>query len=181
MKTNNLFKAIFGIFLLAFLVVPFVSAGYTLFYFESDTSANSMTLTQGELVRLTLTASSHNNFPVSSEKLEAIQGSNIYLIDNWNEPGTQYGSTYLWTKTYTLDSGILNTGTYTLKFSATTNSGVEYSELTLTILPKNTKPVITLLGDTNINLNVGDMYTDVGATAWDNEDGDLTSEIKKQE
>ncbi|GAG87027.1 unnamed protein product, partial [marine sediment metagenome] len=38
-------------------------------------------------------------------------------------------------------------------------------------------PVITLLGDAIVNLTVGDTYTDAGATAWDNEDGDLKLEI----
>ena len=40
-----------------------------------------------------------------------------------------------------------------------------------------TKPVITLNGASTINLNVGDTYTEEGATAFDNYDGDLTSNI----
>lgn len=38
-------------------------------------------------------------------------------------------------------------------------------------------PVITLLGANPLELNVGDVYTDPGATASDNIDGDLTSSI----
>jgi len=41
----------------------------------------------------------------------------------------------------------------------------------------NEKPVITLNGSSVININVGDSYTDAGATATDNIDGNLTSEI----
>lgn len=39
------------------------------------------------------------------------------------------------------------------------------------------RPTITLIGSSNINLNVGDTYTELGATANDSEDGDLTSSI----
>ena len=38
-------------------------------------------------------------------------------------------------------------------------------------------PVITLVGSSTINLTVGDTFTDPGATATDNVDGDLTSSI----
>jgi hypothetical protein len=34
-----------------------------------------------------------------------------------------------------------------------------------------------LLGDATVNINVGDIYTDAGATATDNIDGDITSSI----
>jgi hypothetical protein len=40
-----------------------------------------------------------------------------------------------------------------------------------------TAPTITLLGDATVNINVGDIYTDAGATATDNIDGDITSSI----
>ncbi|MCX6793469.1 MAG: DUF5011 domain-containing protein [Candidatus Falkowbacteria bacterium] len=43
--------------------------------------------------------------------------------------------------------------------------------------PDTTAPVITLLGDANISLNVGDAYVDAGATANDNLDGDISSKI----
>jgi len=38
-------------------------------------------------------------------------------------------------------------------------------------------PVISLLGSSTINVNVGDLYTDPGATASDNIDGDITKDI----
>ena len=40
-----------------------------------------------------------------------------------------------------------------------------------------TKPVITLLGNAEVNLTVGEVYTDVGATATDNVDGNITDKI----
>lgn len=38
-------------------------------------------------------------------------------------------------------------------------------------------PIITLLGDSNITINEGEVYTDAGATALDNVDGDITANI----
>jgi hypothetical protein len=40
-----------------------------------------------------------------------------------------------------------------------------------------TKPVITRVGDATVNLTVGDSYTDAGATATDETDGDITGSI----
>lgn len=40
-----------------------------------------------------------------------------------------------------------------------------------------TPPVITLLGSPTVNVTVGGSYTDAGATAFDNVDGDITSKI----
>jgi hypothetical protein len=40
-----------------------------------------------------------------------------------------------------------------------------------------TPPVITLLGDNPANITVNSVYTDAGATAWDNRDGDITHRI----
>jgi fibro-slime domain-containing protein len=43
--------------------------------------------------------------------------------------------------------------------------------------PINTPPTITLVGDNPITINVNSNFTDPGATAYDLEDGDLTSQI----
>ena len=44
-------------------------------------------------------------------------------------------------------------------------------------IPDTEAPVITLNGASTINLNIGSTYTELGASAIDNEDGDLTSSI----
>lgn len=44
-------------------------------------------------------------------------------------------------------------------------------------IPDTTAPVITLVGDASVNLTVGDVYTDPGATALDNVEGDITFHI----
>lgn len=173
MKTKNLFSAVFGIVLFLALA-SLVSAGIW-FDFEANPNANSMTVSQGQSLNLVLTASSHNNIVVSQEKLEAIPGG---ILASWNTPGTQTGSTNLWTKTYTLDTNILGAGTFTLRFSAQTNTGVESSDLTLIITASDTTaPVITILGSNPITIALGSVYTDAGATALDNIDGSITSKI----
>ena len=43
---------------------------------------------------------------------------------------------------------------------------------------QSSKPTITIKGSSSITINVGDSYTDQGATAKDDKDGDLTSKIK---
>ncbi len=44
-------------------------------------------------------------------------------------------------------------------------------------VPGNTPPVITLLGLTHFTINLNEVFVDPGATAFDKEDGDLTSQI----
>jgi len=43
--------------------------------------------------------------------------------------------------------------------------------------PDTVPPVITLIGDEAVNLTVDDSYTDAGATASDDVDGDITANI----
>lgn len=70
-------------------------------------------------------------------------------------------------------------GSYTITYNvsdAAGNNAVEVTR-TVTVNPDTTAPVITLVGASIINLNIGDSYNELGATATDNLDGDLTSSI----
>jgi hypothetical protein len=62
---------------------------------------------------------------------------------------------------------------HTLAYAAIVSS----YQIGVLALPDTISPVITILGSNPINLNVGDVYSDLGATATDNIDGDLTSKI----
>ena len=53
----------------------------------------------------------------------------------------------------------------------------DYTVNIITGTPDTTPPVITLTGASTINLEVGDTYTELGATATDNQDGDISSSI----
>ena len=47
----------------------------------------------------------------------------------------------------------------------------------MSVAPDTTNPVITLLGTDPVNLYLNDSYTDAGATALDDVDGDITENI----
>lgn len=53
----------------------------------------------------------------------------------------------------------------------------EHNNSNTSNVEKKEEPTITLNGDANITLNVGDTYTEKGATAKDDTDGDLTNKI----
>ena len=79
-----------------------------------------------------------------------------------------------------ITSGTVDTstvGTYTLVYSVT-DSASNIVSTTRTVIVNSsldtTPPVITLIGSSTINLNVGDNWQDTGGTANDNVDGDLT-------
>ena len=82
-----------------------------------------------------------------------------------------------------ITSGTVDTstvGTYTLVYSVS-DSASNIVSTTRTVIVNSpldtTPPVITLIGSSTINLTIGDTYTDAGATATDDVDGDLTSSI----
>ncbi len=70
-------------------------------------------------------------------------------------------------------------GTYIVTYNVSDAAGNAAIEVTRTVnvIPDTTPPVITLNGASPIDLNVGETYTEQGATATDNVDGDLTSSI----
>ena len=83
-------------------------------------------------------------------------------------------------------SGTVDTataGTYTVDYDVADAAGNAATTATRTVtvspavIPDTTKPVITLTGAATITLTVGDTWTDPGATATDDRDGDLTSAI----
>jgi len=70
-------------------------------------------------------------------------------------------------------------GTYTVTYNVSDAAGNAASQVsrTVNITPDVTIPVITLLGEAEVSLELGSTYTDAGATATDNIDGDITSSI----
>ncbi|MCF6208693.1 MAG: DUF5011 domain-containing protein, partial [Ghiorsea sp.] len=77
-------------------------------------------------------------------------------------------------------SGTVDTaveGTYTITYSATDVAGNVAEDVNRTVVVSlaadTTPPVITLTGDNPVNLEYGTSYTDEGATASDDRDGDI--------
>lgn len=87
-------------------------------------------------------------------------------------PATQ---TFSWTPTFA------QSGSYNVTFSVSDGfaSDSEIVQINvLNVLVQDTEaPIITLLGNAIVTINVGNSYTDAGATALDTVDGDLTSNI----
>ena len=73
-------------------------------------------------------------------------------------------------------TGIFN---YTLTFTGASTSQAVTGTITVNaaVTADTTPPVITLAGSSTINLTVGDSFTDPGATATDDVDGDITLSI----
>ncbi|HED16874.1 MAG TPA: DUF5011 domain-containing protein, partial [Gammaproteobacteria bacterium] len=72
-------------------------------------------------------------------------------------------------------------GTYTVTYNVSDTAGNAAAQVTRTInvvaLADTTAPVITLLGTSPVSVTVGSSYSDAGATAADDVDGDITSSI----
>lgn len=68
--------------------------------------------------------------------------------------------------------------TYTVRYNVDDSLGNSAVEKTTTVyVVDTTSPVITMLGSSPIDINVGATYTDAGATALDNYDGNITGNI----
>ena len=85
------------------------------------------------------------------------------------------------TNILTLDYVDGQSGVATITVNASDGDGAcstqEVFVITVNAAADTTAPVITLTGSSTINLTVGDTFTDPGATATDDVDGDLTSSI----
>ena len=75
-----------------------------------------------------------------------------------------------------VDTSVL--GSYTITYNVVDTNGNSAEEVTRTVLViDSTLPIITLLGDVTTSIETGGIYTDAGASALDNYDGDITSAI----
>ncbi|MFI1770438.1 immunoglobulin-like domain-containing protein, partial [Thalassobellus citreus] len=77
---------------------------------------------------------------------------------------------------------IVNTnilGTYIITYNVSDAAGNAATEVTRTVnvIPDTTAPIITLIGSSTVNINIGGTYSEEGATASDNVDGDISSNI----
>ena len=78
-------------------------------------------------------------------------------------------------------------GTYTVTYDVKDSAGNNANQIVriviieskpIIVVPSDTtKPIITLLGDSTITITKGSAYTDAGAKASDNKDGDITNNI----
>ncbi len=148
---------------------------YTIVYSVSDADGNIASVSRTVIVSLdlpptiTLTGSATINLLVGDTYIEdgcvatdAVDGDITSSI----------------TTSGTVDTSIA--GTYTVVYSVTDssdNSASVLREVVVNTPPDTTAPSITLTGSSTINLTVGETFTDPGATARDDVDGNLTSSI----
>ncbi len=123
---------------------------------------------------LKLTGSGDSNLLVPVTDDQDVGDLHQYVILTQPEFGTvviQDGELYY------LPDGV-NTGTVTFTFQATDSGGLTVEGTAEIIVEDpNAAPTLTLLGNSAVLLVAGDAYVDAGATATDNEEGDLTSNI----
>ncbi|MEZ4854867.1 MAG: DUF5011 domain-containing protein [Gelidibacter sp.] len=77
----------------------------------------------------------------------------------------------------TVDSTIPGIYIITYDVSDAAGNAAEQVSRTVTVLPDTSPPVITLIGDVTIELTFGEPYEELGATAIDDVDGDISSLI----
>ncbi|KAA1246128.1 DUF5011 domain-containing protein [Aquimarina sp. RZ0] len=68
-------------------------------------------------------------------------------------------------------------GDYIITYAVTDASGNTASVTRTVIVQDTIAPIISLLGSSTITISIGETFTDPGATALDNVDGDLTNSI----
>ena len=146
----------------------------TLFYNVSDSAGNSAS----QLVRIVNVV--ENTLPI----INLIGDSSITIevfspfVDQGATATDNYDGdiTNAIVSTGTVDSSIV--GVSTLRYNVTDSSGNSAIEVTRTVnVEDTTAPIITLIGDSNISLELEDSFNDPGATASDNYDGNVTSNI----
>ncbi len=106
----------------------------------------------------------------------------IYQGSNYSDQGANAVDAYDGTLSVVV-TGSVNTntlGVYQLVYTATDNANNSASvtrNVTVVVVPDTTAPVITLRGDASLVIQKDATYTDAGATATDNVDGDITANI----
>ena len=80
-------------------------------------------------------------------------------------------------------TGEVNTselGVYEIKYTVTNVEGKEAIPVIRKVIVEPPRPVIDIIGDNPTIVHVGSSYTELGATAYDEVDGDLTDQIKTE-
>lgn len=145
---------------------------YVVTYNVVDTSGNAATQVTRSVDVVDVTA------PVIG-----ITGDNPMTIEvggTYTEPGANavddVDGTFAATPSGSVDTNTV--GAYTIYYDATDTSLNAATQVSRTVnVVDTTVPVLTLLGITPTDTEWGQVYTDAGATAADNVDGDITGDI----
>ncbi len=152
---------------------------YVVTYNVSDAAGNA-----ADEVTRTVNVTQDATAPVIS--LIGASTINLNVGDTYNEQGATVTDSFEGDISGNLviggDAVDTNTvGVYVVTYNASDSAGNSAAQVTRTVnvsaIVDTTPPVITLNGASTVNLNVGDTYTELGATANDNIDGDITANI----
>ena len=124
---------------------------------STDTTPPVITLTGDAIVSVEVGTSYTDAGATASDNIDGDITSNITTVN-------------------TVDTAVV--ASYTVTYNVSDASGNAATEVTRTVnVVDTTAPVITLNGAGIVTIEVGTAYTDAGATASDNIDGDITSNI----
>ena len=152
---------------------------YTLTYNAADTAGNkAKSITRTVIVKAKIISDTVAPIITLNGESELI----LFLGDSYTDKGAtatdNVDDSVSVTKTATVDT--TKVGTYTLTYNAADAAGNKAKAITRTVIVKakiiadTVAPVITLNGDSELILFLGDSYTDKGATATDNVDDNVT-------
>ncbi|WP_179344692.1 immunoglobulin-like domain-containing protein [Winogradskyella ursingii] len=150
---------------------------YVVTYNVSDAAGNAAT----EVVR-TVTVNPDSTIPIIT--LIGASTINLNVGDSYNEQGATANDNYDGNISSSIVIGgdsvnTSNAGTYIVTYNVSDAAGNAANEVirTVNVVADTTPPVITLIGSSTINLNTGDTYSEQGATATDNNDGNISASI----
>ena len=148
-----------------------ITGGYYLWILGKDTSGNTA-IVKSNVFNL------DNTIPVIT------MNGNVSVTVNKGGIYADAGATAtdnIDTSLTVISSGTVNVnivGIYTITYNVSDSSGNAATSVVRTInVVDVSAPVITILGSNPVNLNVGSVYSDAGATALDDVDGNVTSSI----
>ena len=156
-----------------------VSAGtlgiYFVYYDVNDSSGNSATQVNRTVIVQDTTAPV---ITLNGSDPTTVEVGSVYSDDGATALDDVDGDL---TASIITDTSAINTntiGTYQVTYDVADNSNNSAIQVTRTVdVVDTTAPVITLLGNDPETVEAGTSYTDAGATASDNYDGDLTAFI----
>ena len=126
-----------------------------------DQTIVPVVVNEGETVSFTLTATDPDTgLPVS------VTASSL-------DDSSYAGDVFTWVTDFTDGQ----TAAYSVTFTADDGTATATQIVSITVNDVNTLPAITLIGNNPQVVVVGSAYTESGATAFDNEDGDLSAAI----
>ncbi|MEC7178105.1 MAG: immunoglobulin-like domain-containing protein, partial [Candidatus Thermoplasmatota archaeon] len=166
----------------------YTDAGATADGGETVTTSGTVDTNTVGVYTITYTATdSSGNQGIATRTVNVVDTTAPVITVLGNNPETvEVGSTYTdagatadggetVTASGTVDTNTV--GVYTITYTATDSSNNAATATRTVNVVDTTAPVMTLVGSNPVNVEAATTYTDAGATAQDNYDGDITSSI----